>query len=281
MSKEQSLISLIDERLSSGDVELPVFDDIALRVHKEVRENKLDADSLCKILEEDPVLVSEILRMSNSSFFAGLSPVTNLRDAAVRLGIKQIAAIVLSVNQKKMYSASDGPFKDRLYQLWLHSSAVSMGARHLATNAGYRQLADDAFVTGLLHDVGKLSLLCIIESLMVSSDLMLTDEIVDITIEQLYCEHGAKLLDIWNLPDTFKEVVLHQDDETFDDSNVILCLVRVVNQACVLEGISDRPDRDAVNLEALPETQALGVSELDLAELRLVLEDLRDERKVA
>lgn len=281
MSNPQSLISLIDERLASGEVELPVFDDIALRVHKEVRENKLDADSLCKILEEDPVLVSEILRMSNSSFFAGLSPVTNLREAAVRLGMKQIAAIVISVNQKKMYSASEGPFKDRLMQLWLHSSAVSMGARHLAKNAGYRQMADDAFVTGLLHDVGKLSLLCIIENLMVSGEMNLTDEIVNSTIKQLYCEHGAKLLDMWNLPETFKEVILHQDDEEFDDSNVILCLVRVVDKACVLEGVSDMPGGDVVNLEALPETRALGLSELDLAELRLVLEDLRDEKKAA
>ena len=201
--------------MASGDVELPVFDDIALRVHKEVRENKLDADSLCKILEEDPVLVSEILRMANSSFFAGLSEVTNLRDAAVRLGLKQIASIVITVNQKKMYSASNGPFKDRLMRLWLHSTAVSMGARHLATNAGYRQLADDAFVTGLLHDVGKLSLLCILENLMLNDEISLTDEIVNATIKQLYCDHGAKLLEMWNLPETFRQVVQHQADEEF------------------------------------------------------------------
>ena len=69
--------------------------------------------------------------------------------------------------------------------------------------------------------------------------------------------------------------------KNFDDSNVILCIVRVVDKACVLEGVSDMPDSDAVNLESLPETQALGLSELDLAELRLVLEDLRDEKKAA
>lgn len=281
MNNPQSLISLIDERLTSGEVELPVFDDIALRIHKEVREGNLNADGLCKILEEDPVLVSEILRMSNSSFFAGLSPVTNLREAAVRLGMKQIAAIVISVNHKKMYSASNGLFNDRLKQLWMHSTAVSIGVRHLAKNSGYRQLADDAFVSGLLHDVGKLSLLCIIESLMLTSDMTLTDEIVDSTITQLYCEHGAKLLDIWNLPESFKEVILHQDDVEFDDANVILCLVRVVDKACVLEGVSDRLGGDVVNLEALPETHALGLTELDLAELRLVLEDLRDEKKAA
>ncbi|NND89980.1 MAG: HDOD domain-containing protein [Granulosicoccus sp.] len=281
MNDKQSLISLINERLESGDVELPVFDDIALRIHREVRENKLDADEMCKILEEDPVLVSELLRMANSSFFAGLSPVSNLREAAVRLGVKQIASIVFSVSQKRMYSASNGPFKERLTRLWLHSSAVSIGARWLAKNAGYRNLADEAFVVGLLHDVGKLSLLCIIEDLILNENMNLTDEIVDITLRQLYCDHGARLLEMWNLPDSFKQVVLHQDDDTFDDSNVILCMVRLVNQACILENIDDMPGQEASNLESLPETQALGLSEIDLAELRLVLEDVRGDKQAA
>jgi HD-like signal output (HDOD) protein len=281
MNDKQSLISLINERLESGNVELPVFDDIALRIHREVRENKLDADGLCKILEEDPVLVSELLRMANSSFFAGLSPVSNLREAAVRLGLKQVAAIVLSVSQKRMYSASNGPFKSRLTRLWLHSSAVSIGARWLATNAGYRNLADEAFVAGLLHDVGKLSLLCIIEDLIVKEEMNLTDEIVNMTLKQLYCQHGARLLDIWNLPESFKYIILHLDDETFDDSNVILCMVRLVDKACILEDITDMPGVEPSNLESLPEAQALGLSEIDLAELRLVLEDVRGDKRAA
>lgn len=281
MSEQHSLISLIDQRLNSGDVELPVFDDIALRVHREVRENKLDADEMCKILEEDPVLVSELLRMANSSFFAGLNPVKNLREAAVRLGLKQIASIVMSVSQKRMYSASKGHFHARLTQLWLHSSSVSVGARWLARSAGYRNLADEAFVAGLLHDVGKLSLLCIIEDIMLKDKLALTDEIVDLTLQQLYCEHGAKLIDIWNLPDLFKEVVLHQDDEEFDDSNVVLSIVRLVDKACLLEGVSDLAQDETISLESLAETQALGLSEIDLAELRLVLEDCKDGKKAA
>lgn len=281
MSEQHSLVSLINARLESGDVELPVFDDIAIRVNREVRENKLDADGMCKILEEDPVLVSELLRMANSSFFAGLSPVSSLREAAVRLGVKQIASIVFSVSQKRMYSASKGPFKARLTQLWLHASAVSIGARWLAKNAGYRNLSDEAFVAGLLHDVGKLSLLCIIENLVQNEDMVLNDEIVDMTLKQLYCSHGARLLEMWNLPESYQAIVLHQDDEELDESNVILCMVRLVDKACVLEGVSDMPFAEPCNLESLPETVALGLSDIDLAELRLVLEDCAEERKAA
>lgn len=281
MKEQISLVALIDQRLESGEVELPVFDDIAVRVSREVRENNLDADEMCQILEEDPVLVSELLRTANSSFFAGLTSVKNLREAAVRLGMNQIAEIVFTVSQKKMYSASRGHFRTRLQRLWLHSSAVSLGSRWLAKSAGYDNLSDDAFVAGLLHDVGKLSLLCIIEDIILKDELVLSDAIVSLTLKQLYCEHGAKLLDIWNLPPIFKDVVLHQGDEEYDDTNVVLSIVRLVDKACLLEGISDMPDDNSVDLVSMPEARALGLSDIDLAELRLILEDCREERQSA
>lgn len=281
MTATSSLVELIELRLQSGNVELPVFDDIALRVHREVRQNKLDTAGMCEILETDPVLVSEILRMANSSFYAGLTSVKNLQDAAVRLGITQIATIVVSVKSKKMYSATSSHFRNRLERLWAHSSAVAQTSRWLAKSAGYADLADDAFVAGLLHDVGKLSLLCIIEDIIIADEMVLSDAIVNLTINQLHPGHGAKLLESWNLPETFRDVVLHQSDQTFDEANILLCIVRLVDRACVLEDISDMPGNPTLDLETLPETSALGLSNIDLAELRLVLEDCRAELKVA
>ncbi|MFK7891034.1 MAG: HDOD domain-containing protein [Granulosicoccus sp.] len=283
MIDEPSLVAMIEQRLEGGNVELPVFDDIALRVHTEVRDDKLDIANLCKILEEDPSLVADLLRMANSSFFSGLNPVNNLHEAAVRLGLKQIAALVLSVSQKKMYSASKGCFHERLTTLWLHSSSASMGARWLARTAGYSNLAEEAYVAGLLHDVGKLSLLSIMEDIILKDHLTLSDDLIDMTLQQLHCEHGAQLIQHWNLPDSFREIVSSQCDDDFNLSNVELCIVRVVDKACLLEGVSDIPltESNNVNLETLPETRALGLSEIDLAELRLVLEDFKDTKKAA
>ena len=172
--------------------------------------------------------------MSNSSFFSGLTEIRSLKDAAVRLGTKQVAAIVFSVSQKRLYSQSKGLFKGRLHELWQHANAVSSGARWVANTIGYRSISDEAFIAGLLHDVGKLSLLSIIEDLIASKELSLSDEIIDMTLNELYCEHGAKLLELWNLPEFFQQVVLHQADEEYDDSNIVLGIVRLVNMACLL-----------------------------------------------
>lgn len=280
MTTELSLLELIKQALEEGKIELPVFDNIATKIHREARENNLSADGICKILEADPVLVSEVLRMSNSTFFSGLAEVKDLRAAAVRLGVKQLASIVMSVSQKRMYSASAGPFKARMVKLWLHGSAVSMASRWIANQAGYKHLADEAFVAGLLHDVGKLSLLRIIEELYKEHSMPLTNELVDMTLMQMYCPHGAELVKRWNLPESFAELILHQADEEPDESNVNLMIVRLADKASALEGISDFPD-STITLETLPETAALGLSDIDIAELRIMLEDLGGSGKKA
>ena len=280
MTSDQSLIDLIKKALEEGKVELPVFDNVAGKIHREARENKLDADGICKILEADPVLVSEVLRMSNSTFFSGLAEVKDLRAAAVRLGVKQLASVVMSVSRKRMYSASKGPFKARMVKLWVHGSAMSMASRWIANQAGYKQLADEAFVAGLLHDVGKLSLLRIIEELHKEHAIPLTNELVDMTLKQLYCSHGADLVQLWKLPESFTHLILHQADEEVDESNVNMMIVRLADKACALECLSDFPD-SSITLETLPETTALGLSEIDIAELRIMLEDMGGSQKKA
>ncbi len=280
MNSDLSLISIINTRLNEGTVELPVFDGIAAKIRQKVQRNDHSADDICRLIEEDPILVADVLRMANSSFFAGLGSVNSLRDATVRLGVKQIATIVFSVNQKRLYSESDGPFKDRLLRLWQHASAVAMGSRWIAIKARHHSIADEAYVGGLLHDVGKLSLLRIIEDLYRSNMAALTDELVDHTVTQLCCTHGAQLLKKWNLPESLQTVALDQCCAEADEINVILCIVRLVDKACALEGISDYPD-DSIVLESLPEKEALGLSDQDIAELRTVLLEIQGGQAIA
>lgn len=273
MIADTSLVDLINEKLASGNVELPVFDVVARRVYDTVQKDDYTAEQMCTLLEQDPALTSDVLRMANSSFYKGLGEVTQLQDAVVRLGAKHIASMAMAVSQKRIYSASHPRYKKRLLKLWGHASATAFGCRWLARKAGYLDIADQAFVAGLLHDVGKVSLLRIVEDLENESDaLEFSDPVIDMTLRELYCSHGADLLAQWNIPELFQNVVRNQADDEPDESNVTLLLVRLVDMACARENLSDFPD-PSICLETSREAQALGLGEIQLAELQVVLED--------
>lgn len=272
MNKPNSLMDLVDQKLEQGDVELPVFDEVAQSVYKAAQSDKATAEEICALIQEDPILVSEVLRMANSSFFSGLAEITTMQDAVVRLGLKQLCTLVLSISQKRMYSASAGKYQDRLKTLWQHVSTTSLSARWIAGATGYRKLADEVHVAALLHDVGKLSLLRIIEELAETSDIPQLDELIDPTLDLFHCQHGAKLLEMWGVPQVYRDIVLQQEDEEFDDTNISLVIVRLANRACAKEGISDRPELE-LSLESLNETSCLGMDEIGLAELCIAIED--------
>jgi putative nucleotidyltransferase with HDIG domain len=269
-----SLIQLIQKRREEGSLDLPVFDRVANEVYRAVQANRSSAKELVQLLEEDPAIAGEVLRVANSSFFSGLGEITRLSDAIVRLGNKQIASLALAASQKRMYSESGTQFGERLVLLWRHSNAVAFGSRWLTEQLGLRHLADEAFLAGLLHDVGKMSLLRIIEDLIaeMGDDLPLSDAVLDTAIQQLHPQHGADLLSAWNLPELFCRVVAdHHHDHPSRDNEVLL-IVRLVDLACTKEGIGERHEPD-LELNSCVEAGMLGLDDFRIAELQVILED--------
>lgn len=274
MNDNQSLVTMIETALENDSVDLPVFDQVAQKIYDSAQNNTITTEELCELLMEDPICVSEVLRMSNSSFFSGLTEIDTLADATVRLGIKQVAALVMSISQKRLYSASDSIFHTRLLNLWQHISTASLAARWIAKTAGYRSLSDQVHVAALLHDVGKLSLLRIIEEISSKQDINFSDELIDSTLEKLYCAHGARLLEIWELPTSLCTTIADLEKNELEPDDISLAIVRLADKACAKEGVSDYPDPDLC-LESLPETQFLGLDDIAIAELCIAIEDAR------
>ena len=278
MSNPPSLVELIQKRQDEGTLELPVFDHVATRVYQAVNGGEIDATGLVTLLEEDPAIASEVLRVANSSFFSGLGEVTRLRDAIVRLGNRQIASLALAASQKRMYSASGGQFSERLVKLWRHANAVAFGSRWLAQEMGMRESADEAFLAGLLHDVGKMSLLRIIEDLIaeMGDQLPVSESVLDTAITQLHPAHGAELMGSWNLPEVFCRVVADHHGAIPERDDGVLLIVRLVDRACVKEGIGERHDPD-IEVDTCDEAAMLGLDDIRVAELQVVVEDAAAE----
>ncbi len=274
MSEDYSLIGQINAFVNEQDFQLPVFSEIAMRVLQIAQQEQYDIQQISQLIYKDQVLVTEVLKAANSAFFGGLSEITTIKDAVVRLGALQVANLVLMASQKSQFVAKDQEFGHLLDKLWQHSVACAIGAQWLARKLNYNEMDNEAFIGGLIHDIGKLFLLRAIDAMQAAGSLPFEIS-VDFSHEifnSFHCEEGYKLLKQWNLPTVYCEIARDHHKDDFDQFNIPLLLVRITNMACVKLGIGIEHDPSII-LSSTPESQALRAKEVPLAELEVMLED--------
>ncbi len=183
-----------------------------------VRELKSPVASLKKIsgiVAQDILMSAKILQLANSAFFA-LDQKTAFPDQAVTiLGLEFIKELVLGAKIFSSFPENPNHEGFFLYQLWKHSMMVGTAAKEIALNepSGVK-FADEAFVAGMLHDVGKILLrevpgffqqfrefICEKRC----SHLAAEKELLGVT----HAGAGAYFLGLWNIPDDIVEAVAY------------------------------------------------------------------------
>ena len=86
MNTDKSLVEMIQKHITTKRVKLPAFNRTALLIQNEIAKEEPDTRMIEKSIVSDQSLTGEVLRVSNSSFYKGLSQVATVRDAIIRLG---------------------------------------------------------------------------------------------------------------------------------------------------------------------------------------------------
>lgn len=121
---------------------------------KQLADESSDTKALLALIEKDPVLSVEVLKLCNSPLFKRSDKeVTSLQLALVQLGRDQIRRFVTSVMMRKIIEVKPIYFRRFGSQIWRHSMQVAYLASELTDED-----PDSAFLLGLLHDVGKIAI---------------------------------------------------------------------------------------------------------------------------
>jgi len=141
---------------------LPTLAPIAVRLLQITSDTNSAIEEVTRVLRADQSLTAKLLSVANSAAMGVREPVATLERAVVRLGFSAVRSIVLAVKFVECFSAAPGPRAQRGLQraeFWKHSLAVACAARRLATAQREREIdPEEAFVAGLLHDLGKVAL---------------------------------------------------------------------------------------------------------------------------
>jgi len=113
------------------------------------------AQELASVLMRDPALTAKILRIANSPFYGVGREITTMTQAVVTLGLRTVTALTLSSSVYKLVDGWNSTI-DRP-RFWRHSLEVAIGSRMIYEAQGINQ-GEEAFIGGLLHDIGILVL---------------------------------------------------------------------------------------------------------------------------
>lgn len=268
-------VEIIQEQLTQEALHLPMFHPIAVKLQGVLAAKDFTIDQVVGLIIKDPALTSQMLRLANSSFFSGLAKVTTITEAVIRLGAREVASVAMLASQQTSYNSIAHPeLKSYSQLLWKHAIGCAIGCRWLAEKTGCPHLSQEAFIAGLLHDIGNLLILKVLDGILSSQETLkcFSRELITEIMLSMHTESGHQLMQRWNLPEVYCDIVRDHHREQTDTNNVLLSVVHLVDNTCRRIGISNNPD-PTLMLAATFEAQSMGIKEIMIAELEIVIED--------
>lgn len=236
------------------------------------------------VILKDPALSATFLRIANSALYRGLVPCESVLMACARLGRNAVREIVVGVATMDMFR----DVRSRGATIRNHCAGTAAIARTMADEWGLRA-GDQLFLTGLLHDLGKL--LCMqagIESYdgLPPDALDTPDRLHLIERDRLGYDHavlGAHVLHAWKIPEPIAQIVAwhHQPERAYKGGGTVGMHVALLRLADRLE-YRLRHD-SALNelaideLSTSPEARHVGISAADLRSAWQPMIDAREE----
>lgn len=259
------------EELISNAMELPVLPVTTQKVLSMMADPDVSIEKVKRLITSDPGLVAKLMTVANSAFYGGYRNLQNLSQAILRLGLNSVRSIIVATSMKNVYKRFG--LAEKL--LWEQSigSALASGiiARHTRVVDH-----EDAFIGGLLHDVGKVVLnnenpagfARVME--MVYNDSLPFSIAEKEVFEFSHRDVGALVVKKWGFPENLELLIRVFDDrEAVSKDRYLNNLVTVITMAdlmCQKFGMGWRkPAGSDTDFGALPE--ALGLSQDDMNKL--------------
>jgi len=127
--------------------------EITIKIVELVESPKSTAQDLNKVISTDPALCSRILKVVNSSFYGLPGQIASINRAIVMLGLNAVKNIAIAASLAKLFRGGDLTPNFSAKDLWTHSNVTAAAAKMIA-NSMKIGLSDEAFLAGLMHDIG-------------------------------------------------------------------------------------------------------------------------------
>jgi len=245
--------------VSKGTIDLPCFPDVVIRISHALADPNATSDKVVTIVGAEPRLAARILQTANSAAFNSAGkPLTDLRSAITRLGQQLVQSTAMSYAMQHMKNeASLRSIAQPLTELWNKSIAVASICRLVAART--KVPADEAFLTGLLHGIGKLYIMA--RAVSAANGLGSAQSWMEL-ISGWQAPIGKAVLQSWGFAEEMCEAVGDQDDVDRRWKHEAK-LVDVLIASLVLADAQKKPEPRTIGTEGINAFLSIAVTPAD------------------
>jgi HD-like signal output (HDOD) protein len=247
--------------LTKGDIELPSFPDIVMRVRQALEDEDCTTEKLVQLIGAEPVLAARLLSISNSAALkpAG-DPITNLNMAVNRIGRIMVRNSAMSFALTQMRNARKlESIKTLLGNLWEQCAHVA-ALCYVLTKKYTKLNADEAMFVGLMHGIGKMYILVSAEDFPTifgnEADMR---EIMD----QWDTGIGSSIIETWGFPEHVSAAVRDYKDTARDHENSVDYTDILILAYLMFRFINSEDDSEFL-LDDIPASHKLDINAADM-----------------
>lgn len=209
---------------------LPTIPEIMFEAIKIIKSEPGNVIKLSKIIGKDQGMVAKILSVANSPLYGMRRNVTSLEFAIMLMGAKELENVITAISlSNAIQFKSSSTFNEKKY--WHHSMAVGLVSKDISRKLENSEIAGDAFIGGILHDIG----IQLFAKYFSKEFQLITESNKDYFRSELevfgltHQDAGAYLLNKWNLPISLIQCVEYHHSPEYSNNN--RTLVSIINLA--------------------------------------------------
>ncbi|MBN2508648.1 MAG: HDOD domain-containing protein [Spirochaetales bacterium] len=217
--------------------ELPQFPENIVHLQKLIADPDSELSEIARQISVDPSMTADLLKHVNSAQFMLPKRVDNIVEAVKLVGLRGIRNLLYSYGTQKLLDTSQK-------WLWDHSYRAAYYAYNLAKNFKKRKdLLDDAYVGGILHDMGKIIFSHVHPTLLDKINAFCASHqadrnfLEDLSAGLNHAEIGAQIAEKWNFPMALVEAIRfhHEPAMCHPEFKDVVFTVYLANALCDIE----------------------------------------------
>lgn len=265
---DEEIIKEIHEEFYRNEFDLPSMPEVALKINKAVQDESLDIQKIADAVQTDPMISARAVQVANSAMYASNQPVQTIKRAVQRIGLRAMRTIVMSVTLRNLYAPQSPLIKKRMQIYYQHSIRVGVIC-HVLTKKIKGLDPEQAFLAGLLHDIGTVPLLIRTDK---HDEIKDNAELLNKIIHDLKTRVGAMLLKQWGFEQELITVAENAENWQRKIIKADYCdVVQVAQLHCEMIG------GEQLNAPALDELPAFGRLELGDFNPKLIIAQAKQE----